>query len=488
MLSAAMAAEAAAGGSPGALIAQAAGKVSKTAGKRKKNKGFWDIVGGAAKMASELAPIVAPLLIGGANANPRSQLMANAASSAGVPMQAAPIATGSCATCTGVYDIKAAKGKDGRVTGIRCRGMDFLGTLSVNGEELGTLLSDIDLSPLSEDWAGTMLQLQARMYERYRPIRVVGLVEAACPSTTAGQLLAYIDADPDDRYEVGGKIGVQSAATHEGADISQVWQTNAAALAFDQSTQDYYADADGSDERLISPGKWRVIANTVLPATTIVGSLYMIWEYEFKIPQLEQGAGGNFASLASDANETNLLPFGEGNWDDIVSGSATFTGQYGPTGPAGDVSTFWDFPAGLYLVALTGDGASGAGPVVGVDGSNFAPIGGGTSLTASAETAGASSSTSWYFMNVASRESDAGSGYMTVQWPVGAFTEARMVVTEVPSAVASPARRRTLQDFEKMLLQLQDNVAELTARAAAAASPANGAIPSIALPRKLGKH
>lgn len=339
--------------SPGLGIAQSGARaVARTAKKQHKKSGssFWGILAGAAQIAGELAPVLAPLLL--AKHAPSAANLATAQpapSAAGVPLAT----TASCATCTGIYGFKPRFGKDGRLNGIRISGMDYLGSITTNSEVSGSVLEEVDLNPMSPQWSGTQAQRFASLFERFRPKRLAALVEPSCPATTPGQIIGFVDPDADDDFPYTGRQAIQVASSHTGADVSQVWGMNVAGYGWDDRTQDYYADPDGSDARLISPGTWRVLANTDMPASTVVGSMYVVWDFEFLLPQLEEITGSSYARFAA-TGVTAALPLGTGSWDDIKTEGA-LTGVLASTGPDGSVSHIYGLPPGYYFLEWDAD-------------------------------------------------------------------------------------------------------------------------------------
>jgi hypothetical protein len=303
-----------------------------------------------------------------------------ATSSGAAPPAGVPLASSaSCATCTGIVQLKSKYGADGRVRGITIQGLDYIGALTANSESAGTVLSTVSLNPYDPAWNGTALQRFATLFERYRPRRIAALVEPSCAATTNGQIISFIDPDPDDTFDYTGRQAIQVAASHEGADISQVWGMNVSAYAFDKRTQDFYADADGSDERLISPGNWRVLANSDLPATTPIGTLYVAWDYEFLIPQIEQHSqGGSWARLETSVTNP-IYPLGPDPWS-VVREAGDISASLGNA--SATASQVWGLPAGEYFIALimndivfaSGDPIGMAGVTVSGSYTNLTPI------------------------------------------------------------------------------------------------------------------
>lgn len=450
-----------------ALIAEGAKIAAKTAKKKSKGKGgFWNVLAGAAKMAADLAPVVAPLFL--ASHAPTQALAAQQGVAAPI---AAPM---SCSTCTGTYDIKTIKGKNGRVQGMRIRGMDYLGDLDVNSETAGSLLQEVDLNPLSVEWAGTSLQRYGQLHERYRPIRLVGLVEPSCPSTTEGQIISYIDADPDDTAPFSGRQAIQVASSHEGAEVSQVWCLNAASYAFDRRTQDFYSDANGSDERLISPGKWRIVANTDMPAATTVGSIYVLWEYEFSVPNIDEAStGGPYARLETSNSGGNTIgsanPLGILPWDDIqIAGQLT-----AGLAATAENNILYAMAPGTYVLYYQMFSASASISVSALqavgDGVYVTAPDGGTNVPMvwldQVNTGTSGMGTAWFTFVVQDFAPSEGVGglQMALLGTVPADAAVKVALFTVPADPSLLRSKKTLQDFEREVLTLRRDVTEMRA-------------------------
>lgn len=446
--------------------AAAARTISKVANKQHKKGGgnFWSLIGGAAKMAAELAPVIAPLFLAkhGPTMSAAQTLGATgqaAAASTGVPL-AAPA---SCSACVGMYGMKPRYGKDGRVNGVSLRGMDYLGSLSVDGETIGTLLSEIDLNPFGSQWNGTALQRFASLFERYRPRRVCCLVEPSCPATTDGQIISYIDPDPDDQLLSLGRPAIQVASTHEGADISQVWGLNAAQYAFDSRTQDFYADADGSDERLISPGKWRVLANTTMPADTPIGSLYVIWEYDMNITQIEEFTGGGpFAYIPlTGIDSVDLL--GDGT-EPATAGDLQYTID-ATSSPSS--SSLYAMQPGVYALNYTIEGAdyTSSSFDATVDGANFqTAAGSGGTLTPFFIEQNNGLASMMFVFRVRQYSDNWDDGHLIFAGLTVATSNAFVMISNIKDNFSASLanRRRTLQSFEKDVTAMKAQIQSLT--------------------------
>lgn len=448
-----------------ALAVPLANQVAKHAKKHGKGKGFWGLVGGAAQMAAQLAPLAAGLFLTPGTGHAPTIA---AAAQTGMAPPVAPLAAGSFAQTTGVYGMKPLMGGDGRVIGMRLRGCDYVGSITVDSEPLGTTLFNMSLNPMDEAWSGTQLQQQARLFERYRPVRVCCMVEPCCPATTAGQTLAFVDPDPDDPVTAVSVQGIQAAASHQGAGVAQVWQLNACSLVFDPATADYFADADGSDERLISPGSFRVLANTVMPAATTISSLYVIWEYEFRVPQLDDNNDGPGIAVGSGVTGfTDTLPFGTGTWADMAAGGElfnTFTLSYATSANGAAGSTFYRLPEGNYLVIISMAGTSSPTILLTVDGTGIINPEDPTDNTPAAiggllgQTGG---ETAIYVVRVTRRGSSVADAYFQVTNSTGAATVTGcsiffVTIPDVYAGMTALMRRKTLQQFQREVLTRLD--------------------------------
>jgi hypothetical protein len=441
--------------------AQSALVVSKAAKKttKKKKTGFWDLVSGAAKTAAELAPLVAPLILAKHGPTAMNAAALGSGATAGVPLAQ----SASCATCTGCYSMKPKTGSDGRVTGVTLRGMDFLGDVSVNGPALaaGAVLEEVNLNPYSQVWDGTQLQRFATLYERYRPRRIAFMVEPSCPATTAGQILGFVDPDPDDEFAYTGNTAVQVASSHQGADISQVWQMNCAAFVFDSDTQDYFADADGSDERLVSPGIYRVIAGTTLAENLgTIGSIYCAWEYEFKLTQLGEAALGGAYAILEAGDPTSTSPMGTQDWNSVkVEGDMeAILGQIPDEGG----NYFTGLKPGFYEVFFGTAGSSTPQLTISCDGENYYQTAGSGTISFDSRFSASTTAKVTYKFSFTVQEytSDWETGYIGVTGGAGTLTGCNLFIVRCTNDLTK-RRRKTLQKYEDDVETLKVQVAQM---------------------------
>lgn len=455
-------------------VSGAIGRVAKKKGK-KGGSGWWGLLAGAAKMAGELAPVLGPLLL--AKHAPSAGM---AQASGGIPAGSGPpiAQTASCSTCLGMYNIKQMKSQDGRVAKITVSGMDYLGQLVIGGQnaEMGDLLSEVDLNPASSDWAGTTLQAQMRLYERFKLKRVVCMVEPSCPATQAGQVLSFVDPDADDEWQHAGRTAVQIGSAYQGAEVSQVWGMNCAGYYADPNTQDYYVDADGSDARLVSPGTWRILATTEIDASTVIGSKYVVWEYELTSPQIEDNiASGRFATLNAPGTtgQSENAVFGTNPvWSDIMD-SGNFTGSL--SAPGSGPTYIYGLPKGDYFGVIKISGTVITDFSITPDGVNY------TGTVFGSGTTGSTDSLIAFILNVDQPTKIQTQGYMAIECAATTVTDCALWISTYPAGETAKRKRRTLQSYEKQVERMalafggmQAQITQLVAVIAAATAVPEG--------------
>jgi len=372
-------------------FAKAAKAVGAVADKKKKSKSsFWDVLSGAAKIAAELAPMIAPVLL--ASHGPTQQRLAlsaygSKATTIGKSIAQAVPSMGSfplnasmaVQPMSGVYlHTPVYDQASGKMVGVRIIGVDYLGGLEAAvAKAQGEVLSKIDLNPYSPGWSGTRLQMECRLYERYKFVRLVGLYAPSCPATTAGQIISYIDTDPVDQMTSEGAEADQVASAHAGAETGQVFTTVLASYVADSNTQDFYGDANGSDERQVSPGNWYIESMGELDVG-VYGSLFVEYEIELKLPQIENDTSMWYVQLIGGTDNvtgtTTTYPFGtntggqqfqRGNFRPVYAASAA-------TDPPLAKSAFTDLPPGNYFCEWRAQAAGSlTGVTFSVDGDNY---------------------------------------------------------------------------------------------------------------------
>lgn len=456
--------------------AAVASTIGKTAKKQHKKSGskWWGLLAGAAKVAADLAPVLGPMLFashgptlakraaaGDAAAVAVTQSAASGAPVGGVPY-ASPVGV---QPMSGLYAYTAKKGPGGKVIGVVIEGMDYLGDITVSGSAIqGATLKVFDLNPFSSDWNGTRAQREASLYERYRVKRMVGIFQPAVSAQQGGQLMMYIDTDPVDTDYGSGATALQKASAHAGAEVGQVWQMVCAARYSDDKTQDYYADATGSDIRLISPGNLVVMAGSALGAATY-GSVYIAYEFEFDLPQIESQLlqAGVYGHFSPNGGITMSLPLGTASYSSIRT-EGNLDGGYFQSGPAGAISTLTGFPKGTYQISWRATAGAGlTGVVFFVDGTNYTQtLGTGTIL-------GGTQGNGQMLLTVNSDTAkDPTKGYLALNSTGAAVTTLLLWISSYPKGAALAAKRKkTLQQYEAELDSMQKRMLMLESAVAA---------------------
>lgn len=209
----------------------------------------------------------------------------------------------------------------------RIRGTDFFqavtsGAANVAGDVLISAVVNPALLGVSR------LATMSNLYERYKFRSLKFRYDPIANATVSGQLIGYVDYDTqDDPTGIVGVQNLQRAAAHYGEKPVQVWQGSEKPVFWEvkdvDPLTDLYVDADGTDPRWTNQGRFVLLAASALPAATALGNIYLDYDIEFYIPQLEltpitgaawyetfggAGSSGNFLGDASTLKVWNNLP------------------------------------------------------------------------------------------------------------------------------------------------------------------------------------
>nr|QDH87835.1 MAG: hypothetical protein H3Bulk40844_000002 [Riboviria sp.] len=447
---------------------------TKTVRKHKKKGSTWaSLLTGAAKVASELVPALLPALLAN-HAGTTKQLAVRSAvqgrSTGGAVPVAAPLAQGvAVQPMTGLTNFSCLK-KQGKVYGIRLTGLDYIDAITATSYVAGDLVKEWDLNLASGTFSGTRLQREVSLWERYNVNHMCLIFEPTAPATQAGQLIAYIETDPDDVFNVSGRVAVQKAGSHIGAEQGQVWQMIIGQYFPDKKTPDFFASPDGSDDRLISPGRARIVAGTDLDDGPL-GSVYVCYDVTFEVPQTEIQESDLFAELNAVAGMASGNPVGTTPWGTQQTGATNFEASIGAAPDGSGSGGLWGLPVGDYYVTMwtVGTGYSGAtGLSATASGSlnnnNYV-------VTNSRGPAGTASTGAVYsfYLHVEHDSSDNFEiGWLKLAGTATTVTACKTVIVSIPYGLLL-AKKRTLQqieaDFERRLETLEGVI-----RAAAACS------------------
>ena len=183
------------------------------------------------------------------------------------------------------------------------RGSDFLGPLQVKaGANIASAADRIllanSISPSA--YPGTRLTQLAPLWERYRFRRFKLRWVPAVPKTIACQLIVYQDTDPlDDPSTITNPESlVRQATAQTGSQQFNFINPMSIELAQRADDQLYYTGNDKQNERFSRQGNFYVIQVTdpldlngvALTGDIMAGSLYVDWECEFQIAQINPSA------------------------------------------------------------------------------------------------------------------------------------------------------------------------------------------------------
>lgn len=183
------------------------------------------------------------------------------------------------------------------------RGSDFLGPLTVKaGANIASAADRIllanNISPSA--YPGTRLTQLAPLWERYRFRRFKLRWVPAVPKTIACQLIVYQDTDPlDDPSTItNAESLVRQATAQTGSQQFNFINPMSIELAQRADDQLYYTGNDKQNERFSRQGNFYVVQVTdpldlngvALTGDIMAGSLYVDWECEFQIAQINPTA------------------------------------------------------------------------------------------------------------------------------------------------------------------------------------------------------
>mgnify|MGYP003572417785 CR=1 FL=1 len=183
------------------------------------------------------------------------------------------------------------------------RGSDFLGPLTVKAgvnifSAADRILLANNISPSA--YPGTRLTQLAPLWERYRFRRFRLRWVPAVPKTIACQLIVYQDTDPlDDPSTItNAESLVRQATAQTGSQQFNFINPMSVELAQRADDQLYYTGNDKQNERFSRQGNFYVVQVTdpldlngvALTGDIMAGSLYVDWECEFQIAQINPSA------------------------------------------------------------------------------------------------------------------------------------------------------------------------------------------------------
>jgi hypothetical protein len=174
----------------------------------------------------------------------------------------------------------------------RCLGTDFLTSITIGGTNAaaGDVLYTTVVNPTSLG-VGRLATI-AKLYERYKFRSLKFRYAPVANAQVSGQLLGYVDYDTqDDPTGISGVQNLQRAGAHLGEKPVQVWQGSEKPVFWEIKDEDpltdLYCDSDGTDPRWTNQGRFVLIAASAIASGTACGNIYLDYDLELFIPQLE---------------------------------------------------------------------------------------------------------------------------------------------------------------------------------------------------------
>lgn len=169
--------------------------------------------------------------------------------------------------------------------GVRLKGSDFVQTLTTGSTApvAGSTLVDLLVAP--GEFSNTRLAQFSALFERYRVRSWTFWYIPNVPSTVAGSMISYPDYDVADT--VSPTFGLNEALAHMGSQMFNVYSETPVRFDRVDPYTDLFTDAEGTDIRLTYVGRLRYLAAAALTASTTYGNIYMEYDIDFYIPQLQ---------------------------------------------------------------------------------------------------------------------------------------------------------------------------------------------------------
>jgi len=224
----------------------------------------------------------------------------------------------------------------------RIHGTDFLTAVTIGGTNAaaGDVLISQVVNPAQ--LGVSRLATMAKLYERYKFRSLKFRYAPVANAQVTGQLIGYVDYDTyDDPTGISGVQNLQRAAAHYGEKPVQVWQGSEKPVFWEikdvDPMTDLYVDSDGSDPRWTNQGRFVLLAASAIASGVPCGNIYLDYDIEFFIPQLEETPSTGYGSMWLGATSmTAANPFGtaptQKTWNNLpvsLSSASVFTLKQG---------------------------------------------------------------------------------------------------------------------------------------------------------------
>jgi hypothetical protein len=323
----------------------------------------------------------------------------------------------------------------------RIRGTDYLTAVTIGGTAAaaGDVLVSQVVNPARLSIA--RLATMARLYERYKFKSLKFRYAPVANSTVSGQIIGYVDYDTyDNPSGTSGVQNLQRAAAHYGEKPVQVWQGGEKPVFWEikdiDPMTDLYIDTDESDPRWTNQGRFVLLAASAIAANTACGNIYLDYDVEFYIPQIEVTPSSGFADKftgSSSCTTSAILgtSISASTWNNLPL----------VTAPSGNTYTV---SPGSYLAVLyvTGTSITAVNAVASGTTSTFGTV----NLLASAGAEGCS----FIQFTVTANAT------ITMSASAAAIANATLMLTLLPSSATTLSARRVCA-IERMVKSLEDD-------------------------------
>jgi len=271
-----------------------------------------------------------------------------------------------------------SRSRNGENVEVLC-GTEYLTAVTASGGSgnvAGDLLSVLAINPSA--FTKTRIAQFAPLYQRYRFSKLRFIYEPIANATQSGQIIGFGDYDYDNQLATNSPDNVRQAAAHINEAISQIWEPRAFDFGILDDFTTLFTNLNGGENRLIYQGVFYLIAASTLGPDLPLGNIYIEYECEFSIQQLQvNSVPDNVLSLVANTRSATFTAL----LTDLVPNSLNpnFTNNI-PFLVDGDGFVTMNLPAGNYFFFFQGFAAI----------FNY-PVGGSVSVVAAADFTGSDS-------------------------------------------------------------------------------------------------
>lgn len=163
-------------------------------------------------------------------------------------------------------------------------GRDLISTIRTTATTLaGVRFEALPLNPTA--YPETRLAAYAKMFERFKFVKVKCSWVPCVPSTSAGSMLFAYEADCEDNLPTEDDAGLQQMYSWPGTTASSVWSP--LQFAPPMTAREALWTGLGKDVRLSTQGRIYAACANDIDRTGALGTLFMEYTVELSVPQLE---------------------------------------------------------------------------------------------------------------------------------------------------------------------------------------------------------